>query len=182
MKIYTKSGDKGHTSLIGGERVLKCDVRVEAYGTVDELSAQTAMLRDMLSAQQIAEFYDDLTRILKALMNVEALIALGNGSVDKVKDMSPAETEYLEQRIDAISEILPPLEYFTLPGGHIIVSQAHICRTVCRRSERRAYQAATEHDMSAGALMYLNRLSDYFYVAGRRLSMLLDVEETIWLQ
>lgn len=181
MKIYTKSGDKGHTSLIGGERVFKCDSRVEAYGTVDELSAHTAMLRDMLSSELIIDFSDDLVKILKALMGVEALMALGKGSEGKVKDESQAETEYLERRIDEISESLPPLEFFTIPGGHILVSQTHICRTVCRRAERRAYQAANEHDISSYAIRYLNRLSDYYYVVGRKISILLNVKETVWI-
>lgn len=180
MKIYTKSGDKGRTSLIGGERVLKCDSRVEAYGTVDELSAQMAMLRDMLSAAGITEFSSDLIRILRTLMGVEALMALGKGGDGKVNDLSQQETEYLEKRIDEISETLPALEYFTIPGGHVAVSQAHICRTVCRRAERRAYQAATEHDISTDAIKYLNRLSDFMYIAGRRLSVLFNVEETVW--
>ena len=168
MKIYTKGGDQGSTSLIGGERVPKYDVRVEAYGSIDELSAQTAMLRDMLNGEDVTQ------------LHTESLMALGHGSEDKVKDLNGADIGFLEKRIDEISAVLPPIERFTLPGGHIVVSQAHICRTVCRRAERQACRAAAQYPVSSNALMFLNRLSDYFYVLGRRLAMLLGAEEILW--
>ena len=128
MKIYTKGGDQGSTSLIGGERVPKYDVRVEAYGSIDELSAQTAMLRDMLNGEDVTQFDDDLIVISRLLMHTESLMALGHGSEDKVKDLNGADIGFLEKRIDEISAVLPPIERFTLPGGHIVVSQAHISR------------------------------------------------------
>lgn len=162
MKIYTKGGDQGSTSLIGGERVPKYDVRVEAYGSIDELSAQTAMLRDMLNGEDVTQFDDDLIVISRLLMHTESLMALGHGSEDKVKDLNGADIGFLEKRIDEISAVLPPIERFTLPGGHIVVSQAHICRTVCRRAERQACRAAAQYPVSSNALMFLNRLSDYF--------------------
>lgn len=145
MKIYTKGGDQGSTSLIGGERVPKYDVRVEAYGSIDELSAQTAMLRDMLNGEDVTQFDDDLIVISRLLMHTESLMALGHGSEDKVKDLNGADIGFLEKRIDEISAVLPPIERFTLPGGHIVVSQAHICRTVCRRAERQACRAAAQY-------------------------------------
>ena len=180
MKIYTKGCDQGSTSLIGGERVPKYDVRVEAYGSIDELSAQTAMLRDMLNGEDVTQFDDDLIVISRLLMHTESLMALGHGSEDKVKDLNGADIGFLEKRIDEISAVLPPIERFTLPGGHIVVSQAHICRTVCRRAERQACRAAAQYPVSSNALMFLNRLSDYFYVLGRRLAMLLGAEEILW--
>lgn len=180
MKIYTKGGDRGNTSLIGGERVPKYDSRVEAYGTVDELSAHIAMLRDMLTSHGVTEFDADLINILRTLMSVEALMAIGKDARDKIKDTTAPAITALETRIDKISALLPPIEKFTIPGGHTIVSQAHICRTVCRRAERRADLAATEHELSPNALMYLNRLSDYLYVLGRRLTCILNVRETLW--
>lgn len=181
MNIYTKGGDMGTTSLIGGERVSKYDERVEAYGTIDELSAQMGMLRDMLTEIGITEFDSDLISILRKLMNIESLMAIGQGGEGKVKDILAADIEYLESRIDEISATLPSIENFTIPGGHSTVSQAHICRTVCRRAERQAYRAACEHEISRNALIYLNRLSDYLYVLGRRLTLLLGAKETLWV-
>lgn len=180
MKIYTKGGDKGRTSLIGGERVLKSDTRVEAYGTIDELSAHIAMLKDMLSNISIAEFEEDLTKSLRTLMSAEAIVAMGKKAV-KNTEISQDDVKHLELRIDEITETLTPINAFTIPGGNVIVSQTHICRTVCRRAERRAVLAASEHDIPQDVLMYLNRLSDYLYVLGRRLSERLNVEEILWI-
>lgn len=182
MKLYTKGGDGGTTSLIGGERAAKFDIRVEAYGSVDELSAQVAMLRDRLNETGIADFEEDLVTILRRLMAIESLLALGEDyEGDKVPDLTDEDIAAIEGRIDAVSEQLTPIRYFTLPGGHSLVSQAHICRTVCRRAERRACRAAAEYPVSARALTYLNRLSDYFYAVGRRLTDLLNVQETLWI-
>lgn len=180
MKLYTKGGDQGSTSLIGGERVSKCDSRVEAYGTIDELSAQIAMLRDMLAKNGIKEFSGDLVAILRTLMAIEALMAVGRGAEGKVKDIPEADIKTLETRIDEISSTLPPLKNFTVPGGDMVISQAHICRTVCRRAERRACRAAAEHDISSNAMIYLNRLSDYLYAVGRRTAIILNIQETLW--
>lgn len=181
MKIYTKGGDAGSTCLIGGERVSKYDPRVEAYGTIDELTAQTGMLRDMLSAAGVKEFNEDLLTILRTLMQTESLMAIGEGGEGKVNDIAESAIYGLERRIDEISALLPPIQNFTLPGGNVVVSQAHICRTVCRRAERVAYRAAAEHEVSRNALIYLNRLSDYLYVLGRRVAMILQTEELLWI-
>lgn len=181
MKIYTKSGDRGQTSLIGGQRVSKTDPRVEAYGTVDELSAHTAMLKDMLREAGITEFDDRLTDILHTLMTAEAALAVGEGGDGKVSDVTADRIAVLESDIDSLSGAVKPLEYFTIPGGHPIVSQCHICRTVCRRAEREAYRAAEKGPVAENATVYLNRLSDYFYILGRRLSELLGAAETAWI-
>jgi cob(I)alamin adenosyltransferase len=180
MKIYTKNGDRGQTSLIGGQRVSKTDPRVEAYGTVDELSAHTAMLKDMLMTAEVDEFDGMLTDILRTLMTVEAVLATGEGGAGKVSGIAPEQITTLESEIDTLSGTVKPLAYFTVPGGHVIVSQCHICRTVCRRAEREAYRAAEKTSVSESALAYLNRLSDYFYMLGRRLSEILGARETIW--
>lgn len=180
MKIYTKCGDKGRTSLIGGERVSKFDTRVEAYGTIDELSAHIAMLRDMLGGVSLAEYDDDLVEILRTLMGVESVIAVGKGGQSKVADIEVSHIEALERRIDEINATLPEIRCFTIPGGHVIVSQANICRTVCRRAERHACRAAAEHDILPNALKYINRLSDYLYVLGRKLTRRLNTEEILW--
>ena len=160
MKLYTKTGDCGKTTLIGGERVSKCDVRVEAYGTVDELSANVALLSDMLREKEGTEEYvADLVRVGSHLMTVAAL----------------------EHRIDELSACVKPITKFTIPGGNRIVSMCHVCRTVCRRAERAALRANEEHCVSCQALIYLNRLSDYLYILGRALNELFEVEEILWI-
>lgn len=184
MSVYTKTGDKGCTSLIGGERVSKYDSRVEAYGSVDELTAQTAMLRDMVNrlGNENDKFGDELAVILETLMTVAALLAVGRGGEGKVKDISEEQISWIETRMDKMDERLKPITKFTIPGGHPTVSQAHICRTVCRRAERRSLEAAERHNsVSKNALIYLNRLSDYFYMLGRCLTENLEVKENLWI-
>lgn len=181
MKVYTKTGDNGTTSLVGGERVPKCDMRVEAYGTVDELAAQLAMLGDMMRLNggldgEVAE----IERIQGDLMVAEATLAIGHGAEEKVKRLEPAAIERLERSIDRMSEGLEPVVNFIIPGGHPIVSQSHICRTVCRRAERatlRIPDGCTPHPEVAA---YLNRLSDWLYVVGRVAVKILLVKDTYW--
>lgn len=182
MKVYTKTGDRGMTSLIGGERVFKTDSRVEAYGTVDELAAFVALLSDHLRDDAgLAEPNEDLKRILSRLMTVEALLAVGEAGCPHVQPLAPDAVEALEQRIDAMQEALPPIDKFTLPGGHAAVSLCHICRTICRRAERAALRADQEHGVDPTALAWLNRLSDYFYLLGRTLTAYYRVDETLWI-
>lgn len=183
MKIYTRTGDAGTTQLIGGERVAKCDNRVEAYGDVDELSAYTALLADTLAerhADVAGTRIGDLRRITARLMDVEALLACGAGDASRVAPFDEAETAWLEEQIDAMQATLPALRNFTLPGGNTAVSLCHVCRTVCRRAERAAVRASMEHPTDAAALHYLNRLSDYFYTLGRDLGAMLHAEEILW--
>ena len=182
-KVYTRTGDKGTTSLVGGERVSKIDERVEAYGTVDELGSFTACLSDRLRPDEgAAEYLGHLDRIASQLMSVAALLAVGRGGEGKLPDIRPEAIGYLEQRIDAMQARLAPIAKFTIPGGHPAVSLCHVCRTVCRRAERAALRAAALHpDISANALVYLNRLSDYFYLLGRTLTAHYEVEETLWI-
>ena len=172
MKIYTKTGDKGTTSLVGGERVFKTDERVEAYGSVDELAAFTALLCDnMRSDAALTPYVDDLNRILSRLMTVEALLARGKSGCEKVAPLAPEAVTWLEGRIDK----------FTIPGGNAVVSMCHVCRTVCRRAERAALRADEKYGTDAEALMFLNRLSDYFYALGRMLTAHYEVDETLWI-
>ncbi|MEG2614264.1 MAG: cob(I)yrinic acid a,c-diamide adenosyltransferase [Alistipes sp.] len=182
MKIYTKTGDQGMTSLVGGERVFKTDERVEAYGTVDELTAFTAILADYLRgdvalAGQVAE----LNHILSQLMTVAALLATGQGGETKTAPVRAETIAWIEERIDAMQAALPPITKFTIPGGHIAVSECHVCRTICRRAERAALRADQAHAVDASALVYLNRLSDYFYLLGRTLTEHFAVEEILWI-
>ncbi len=170
------------TSLIGGERVFKTDSRVEAYGTVDELTAFTALLADRLRTDaRLEKETGDLNRILSRSMTVEALLAVGENGSDKVAPLPGECVEWLEQRIDAMQAALPAIDKFTLPGGHEAVSLCHICRTVCRRAERAALRADQEHGIDASALVWLNRLSDYFYLLGRTLAMHFGAEEILWI-
>ncbi len=182
MKVYTKQGDKGLTSLVGGERVFKTDERVEAYGSVDELSAFTALLADRLrETPALAEHVAQLDRIQSRMMSVEALLAAGESGRDKVAPLDPAHVVWLETCIDAMQARLAPLDKFTIPGGHVAVSMCHVCRTVCRRAERAALRADHRYGVDPVVLAWLNRLSDYFYVLGRRLTAELGIEEIVWI-
>ena len=182
MKVYTKTGDKGMTSLIGGERVFKCDERVEAYGSVDELSAFVALLADRLRPDAaLASHVEELNRILSRLMTVEALLATGEGGRDKMAPLAPECVAWLEACIDTMQAALPPIDKFTIPGGHEAVSLCHVCRTVCRRAERAALRADQRYGVDATALVWLNRLPDYFYLLGRTLTAHYRVEETLWI-
>lgn len=181
MKVYTKGGDKGRTSLIGGERVVKYDLRVEAYGTVDELTAFTALLADKLMGKEFATEVEQLRRIESQLMTVAALLATGEGGKDKVASIKPEAVEELEHQIDAMQEALPAITKFTIPGGDERASLCHVCRTVCRRAERASLRAAAEYELDSSAMIYLNRLSDYFYLLGRTVVERAKVEEILWI-
>lgn len=181
MKIYTKTGDDGTTSLIGGERVGKDDVRVEAYGTADELTAVIACLRDAMDTGDPAqkELHSDLHAILNALMSVQASLAAAPGANGRYR-VGEEDLSFLESRIDAIYETLPPTTHFTIPGGHPLVSLSHVCRTVCRRAERCAVRASRGHEIDPAAVKYLNRLSDYLYGFGRKIALISGAGEEYW--
>lgn len=182
MKIYTKQGDEGLTSLIGGERVFKSDSRVEAYGTVDELTAFVAMLADLLRKKEACEGYvAELQTILAEAMTVEALLAIGRGGEDRVQPLSEYSITRLEESIDRMQSEVPPITKFTLPGGDPILSMCHICRTVCRRAERETLRADRDYGIDPSAKRWLNRLSDYFYLLGRHLANKLGVDEIEWI-
>ena len=182
MKVYTKGGDKGRTSLIGGERVLKTDCRVEAYGTVDELIAFTALLADKLASDdKFTAIVGQLRRVESQLMSVAALLAVGEGGADKVAALNANASQELEQAIDSMQEALPEITKFTIPGGDVRCSLCHVCRTVCRRAERAAICASQEYDIAREVTIYLNRLSDYFYLLGRTITQMASVEEILWI-
>ena len=167
---------------ISTERVFKTDERVEAYGSVDELAAFTALLCDnMRSDAALTPYVDDLNRILSRLMTVEALLARGKSGCEKVAPLAPEAVTWLEGRIDALQAAVPPIDKFTIPGGNAVVSMCHVCRTVCRRAERAALRADEKYGTDAEALMFLNRLSDYFYALGRMLTAHYEVDETLWI-
>ncbi len=167
MKIYTKTGDKGTTSLANGKRVVKSDLLIEAYGTVDELIANVGLLRD----QEIqAEIKDMLAIIQDRLMVCAAILASsGEKKTHTLLSIADSDIKAIEDAIDIMEKELPVLTSFILPGGHTTSSIAHITRTVCRRAERRIVEVSLKHFVPDNVLQYINRLSDYFFVLSRKL-------------
>lgn len=181
MKLYTKGGDKGRTSLIGGERVRKTDVRVEAYGTADELQANIAYLADkMMQEESLLPYVEDCRKICSLLMTTCSLLAVGSKCEHKMPQLTEDNISWLEGRIDTLQAELKPVEFFTIPGGCELASLCHICRTVCRRAERRAIEASENYDICNTLLVLLNRLSDYLYALCRTITERLDAEEVLW--
>jgi cob(I)alamin adenosyltransferase len=178
MKIYTKTGDQGITSLLGGVRVPKSDLRIDAYGTLDELNSYVGLLRDQEVNKKRSEL---LKSIQDRLFTIGADLATVPGK-DKVKkpDLHPEDVEVLEKEMDAMDAELPMLTSFILPGGHTAVSFCHLARTVCRRSERIVVELASEEQVAELIIQYLNRLSDFLFVLGRKMAQELEVEEVTW--
>lgn len=178
MKIYTKTGDQGLTSLFGGKRVSKADLRIEAYGTVDELNSWTGLVRD----QPVNEKRKDLlVGIQDRLFTIGSILATEPGNT-KVKIPALAEEDIttLETEMDKMDTELPPMRSFVLPGGNQSVSFCHITRTVCRRTERLIIGLNSQEAVDPLVIKYLNRLSDYFFVLARKMSVELNAEETPW--
>ena len=178
MKIYTKTGDQGITSLLGGVRVPKSHLRIDAYGTIDELNSYIGLLRDQAINSKRVDF---LKEIQDRLFTIGADLATSPGK-DKVKkpDLCAEDIGILEQEMDLMEAQLPPLTAFILPGGHQSVSFCHLARTVCRRGERIAVELASLEPVSELVIQYLNRLSDYLFVLGRKMAQELQVEEVTW--
>ena len=178
MKVYTKTGDKGSTSLVGGARVKKNDARIEAYGTVDELLAFVGLLRDSLKDTVVIK---QLIQIQNDLMVCASHLAAENKFVlQKMPELGEEQIKFLEKAIDAMDEVLPPLSSFVLPGGSVTLSYCHVCRTICRRAERRIFSISEQENVTEILLKYVNRLSDYLFVLSRKLSHDLRVEEIQW--
>lgn len=180
FKIYTKTGDKGNTSLIGGTKVPKSHLRIEAYGTVDELNSYIGLCRDLLT--------DDagrtvLQEVQDRLFTIGAALACDPVKEPKMRipDLRDTDIHFLEQEIDRMTEALPPMKHFILPGGHAIVSQLHIARCVCRRAERCCVRLEGEgQEVEAIILQYINRLSDYLFVLARYTGQQLQTPEIPW--
>ena len=186
MKIYTKTGDKGTTALFGGTRVPKHHIRIESYGTVDELNSHLGLIRD----QEIHQDYKDLLmHIQDRLFTVGAILAtdpekaiLKSGKERlNIPKISEENINRLEKEMDMMNEALPPMTHFVLPGGHQTVSFCHIARCVCRRAERLATALNELEGVESNTLMYLNRLSDYLFVLARKLSYDLQANEIKWI-
>jgi cob(I)alamin adenosyltransferase len=178
MKIYTKTGDKGVTSLIGGKRVKKNHIRIEAYGTVDELIAYIGVVRDSQHDQNIT---NDLVYIQDQLMTCAAILATDcDDCKETIPKLSDSAIVWLEKKVDRMEENLKPLNHFLLPGGHPAVSFAHVARTVCRRAERCALSLSENFAVPEEILRFLNRLSDYLFVLSRFLSIEFQAIEIPW--
>jgi cob(I)alamin adenosyltransferase len=178
MKVYTKTGDKGETSLFGGKRVKKYNLRINAYGTSDELNSWIGLIRD----QKIDQHYRDiLAEIQDRIFTLGAQLA---ADPDKPKLKLPhielKDIELLESEIDKMDESLPPMTKFTLPGGHTTVSYCHLGRCVCRRCERLVIELSDEAVVDELIIQYLNRLSDYLFVLGRKIALDLNADEVYW--
>ena len=179
MKIYTKTGDKGTTSLFGGTRVSKHNLRIEAYGTVDELNAVLGLLADQEANAHRAE---ELRGIQSYLFTIGSHLAAAPGKkkLDYLPALTPDAVTELEKSIDGMDSKLEPLKYFILPGGHQAISYSHLARTVCRRAERRCTALHDLEPIDDHIIVYLNRLSDYLFTLGRMLARELEVKEIPW--
>lgn len=185
MKIYTKTGDEGKTSLFGGTRVKKNNLRINAYGTVDELNSYIGLIRDQLEDKNLIQ---ELIRIQSKLFTLGAMLAtppdkekLKNGSDRlKIQKIEEQEIGFLETKMDLMNESLEAMTHFILPGGHSVVSFCHIARCVCRRAERIVVELADKEAVDQHILIYLNRLSDYLFVLARKLSKDYKVKEIPW--
>ena len=191
--IYTKTGDKGTTSLVGGSRVAKDDKRVEAYGTVDELNSHVGLLAEMLR-QQKGGYYDELKAVQRNLFTLQTLLATEDEALyARLPQLDPVEVEMLERQIDTLTDLLPKLQNFVIAGGTFAGAQCHVARTVCRRAERRVVtlarnQSGTSVDTNHREAKidpviqrYLNRLSDYLFVLSRYAVVSAGQEEDLYI-
>lgn len=179
MKIYTKTGDKGLTSLIGGSRVPKYHIRIESYGTVDELNAYLGLIAD----QDISAHHQkNLKQIQDRLFTIGACLAADPDTAHKIlPDLTTADMEMLEQEMDSMDKQLPQLKHFILPGGSNAISFCHVARCVCRRAERITVQLAQESSVDEKVIVYLNRLSDYLFMLARAIGHEQHIEEHKWI-
>lgn len=178
MKIYTKTGDRGTTALFGGKRVSKGELRIEAYGTIDELNAYLGLLRDQPVNVKRQGF---LIEVQDRLFTIGSMLATepGNEKV-KIPLLKEEDCLVLENEIDAMENELEPMKSFVLPGGHTSVSFGHISRTVCRRAERYVIRLHETEQVNPLVIQYLNRLSDYLFVLCRKMASELKVKDTPW--
>ena len=182
MKIYTKTGDEGTTALFGGTRVPKHHIRIQSYGTVDELNSWLGLLRDQQVAPRHVEFLltiQDRLFTMGSMLATEPDASRPRGAA--LPQLLVTDVESLEAEIDAINETVPPMTHFILPGGHPSVSYCHLARTVCRRAERMTTLLNENSPVPAVVLTYLNRLSDYLFVLARKLSAEVQAEEIKWV-
>jgi cob(I)alamin adenosyltransferase len=177
-KIYTKGGDKGETSLIGGKRVPKYHIKIEAYGTVDELNSYIGLIKDLCDNDNYTAV---LLEIQDRLFTIESLLAEDKEtSVRNLPQINESDITFLENEIDKMNEVLPQLNSFILPGGHPLVSHCHIARCICRRAERVTLKSVMEYPVNELVIKYLNRLSDYLFVLSRKIAFDKGVKDVLW--
>lgn len=179
-KIYTKTGDKGETSLIGGTRVPKYDDRIEAYGTLDELNSFLGVVYDSVDEKEVKEV---LQVIIEHVFRIESLVAYDRSSKEEITlpQVYNQDVRFLENEIDRMNEVLPELNHFILPGGHLASSYCHVARCVCRRAERKILLLGRKTDIDKTILTYINRLSDYLFVLSRYLCFRTTCQEKKWI-
>ncbi len=186
MKIYTKQGDKGTTALLGGKLVNKFDVQIEAYGTVDELNSFISLLKDkihVINHSKLNQFNSFLLQIQNSLFVIGSNLALEDGKNIVIPKIEQADVLEIENKIDQMELILKPMTNFIIPGGNELISLAHVCRTITRRAERRVVELSNLYPNNKDftlIVIYLNRLSDCFFVLSRTLAHELEVEEILW--
>lgn len=177
FKIYTKTGDKGETALFGGKRLPKSHLRIDAYGTVDELNSHIGLVRDCVSNEALKDL---LKEIQDRLFTIGANLASDPEKEMKTPDITAADIELLEKAMDEMDETLPALKNFILPGGHPTISFCHIARCVCRRAERLVVALSLSDKVEPILIQYLNRLSDYLFVLGRKIGQDIGAPEVTW--
>ncbi|MGB8705135.1 MAG: cob(I)yrinic acid a,c-diamide adenosyltransferase [Gillisia sp.] len=186
MKIYTKTGDKGTTSTFGGTRVAKHNIRIDSYGTLDELNAHIGLVKDQKIDPELQKILMEIQQKLFTIGSIlatepeKAVLKSGKKRLD-IPEISEKDIQLLEQEMDRMNESLPEMTHFILPGGHQTVSFCHIARCVCRRAERLATALYEVSPFSEFVLQYLNRLSDYLFVLARKLSQDLGANEVKWI-
>ena len=179
FKIYTKTGDKGSTSLIGGTKVSKAHLRIEAYGTVDELNSYIGLCKDLLKDDNSVKI---LQEVQDRLFTIGSELACNPQKETKmaIPDLHESDCELLEKEIDKMDTVLPPMKSFILPGGDVAISQLHVARCVCRRAERCCVRLSEESEVDEVIIKYLNRLSDYLFVLTRYTGHLLNINDILW--
>jgi cob(I)alamin adenosyltransferase len=178
MRVYTRTGDKGETSLASGARVRKDHPRLEAYGTIDELNSHIGIIQaqipDLLEKERLAG-------IQKRVFIVSSTLAVDDpATLQQLPKIIEEDVSDLESAMDRMLDLMPPLKNFILPSGHILVAQCHVTRTVCRRAERAMIRLTRETELDPNLIRYINRLSDYLFVLARKAAFDLGVGETIW--
>lgn len=178
MKIYTKTGDKGQTSLVGGKRISKSNIQIAAYGTIDELNSHIGLLRDSIKEKRSI---DHLTKIQNTLFVIGSRLASEEGRIpDYLSEIEKNDIESIEKEIDWLNTQIEPLKNFILPGGHPVVSYAHISRCVCRRAERIIVKLSEIDTVEENIIIYLNRLSDYLFTLARKIGKDFGINEIEW--
>ena len=180
MKIYTKNGDRGKTSLIGGKIVSKHDIRVESYGSIDELNSFLGLVRDYSKEKEINEILFKIQSKLFTIGSILAHVEIVKTNSNTKLNINPDDTSYLESQIDKFEKELPKLEKFIIPGGSKLVSFCHVSSAICRRAERKITKLSKHSEVDKNILTYLNRLSDFLFILARYFSKILDIPESYW--